>query len=136
MPPRTPRQIGVIVLWGTGIAGVLSGAIYPSLTTWRNWDDILMLIIGGAVTASIASVGANLAAGTRDVNRNEVRRVGNLVEVGSIVQHAAATEPPGDVIPVGLDLDGERVIVGLADGAELDPDGIRAMLGRHNGGAA
>lgn len=134
---RTPRQIGVIVLWGTGIAGVLSGAIYPSLTTWRNWDDILMLIIGGAVTLSIASVGANLAAGTRDVSRTEVRRVGNIVEVGSIIQKAAATEPPGaDVVPIGLNIDGERVIVGLQNGAELDTDGIRALLGRHNGGAA
>lgn len=72
-------RIAAATLWTVAIAGIALPDGYANLNR---------VIVGAAITITIASIGSR----TRAAFRREVRHLGNIVEVGNIVQDAP-TQP-------------------------------------------
>lgn len=127
--PLRRIKLAVHAAWTLAIATFALGVLCPQLARWESWDGLIVILGAAAAAVTIHHSGYQFAQGTRDVNRREVRRIGKLVEISTLVEDAeTGRRPAGGIHAIPIKIGGEHIVVGLADGATLDIDGVMAVI--------
>lgn len=125
------QQLLTVAIFSSWTLAAVGAVLAPFRQDIRLYIEPYIFVVGSAVTLTICQAGARMARGTQSIQRSEVRRLGNIVEISTIAREGrqGKSKPASSEEGiVSLIIEGRQIGVKVEKNTPINIAAVRAAM--------